>query len=200
MIRPFLLRWLIPFALVLLMLPACGDSGDDPAETTLIAPTTTTTEAAATTTTTEAAATSTTVGPATATTPATTLPPRELIEVMFDGTECITDGPAQVAAGDYPFILTDLSGMQGAEVRTWIIDDGYTYDDVLNLQSEPGEYISTPDWAQFSSNSFAPVERDLAENQAGKTIVLDTGLHAILVGTGKPPMIWFCGALQVSDD
>ena len=154
MMRSFLLRLVTPFALVVLMLPACGESGDDPAGTT------NTTEAAATTTTTEAAATSTTVGPAATTAPATTLSPREAFEVVFDGTECTTDGPALVDAGDDPFTLTDLSGMQGAEIRTWIIDDGYTYDDVLNLQSEPGEYISLLDWAQFSLNGFAPVERD----------------------------------------
>jgi hypothetical protein len=41
MMRPLSLRRLIPFILIVLLLPACGDSADDAADTTL-APTTTT--------------------------------------------------------------------------------------------------------------------------------------------------------------
>jgi acetyl esterase/lipase len=48
--QPLSLRWLIPLALVVLLLPSCGDTGDDSADTTL-APTTTTMTAAPTTTT-----------------------------------------------------------------------------------------------------------------------------------------------------
>ena len=59
MMRPFTLRWLIPFALVVLLLPGCGDSSDEATDTTL-APTTTTavptTTAAPTTTTVDTAA------------------------------------------------------------------------------------------------------------------------------------------------
>jgi hypothetical protein len=58
MMRPLSVRWLIPFALVVLLVPACSDSADEAADTTL-APTTT--EATTTTTTTTAAPTTTTV-------------------------------------------------------------------------------------------------------------------------------------------
>ena len=60
MTRPLSVRRLIPFALVVLMLPACSDSGDEAADTTLAS---TTVAAAATTTT----ATTTTVDTAAAT-------------------------------------------------------------------------------------------------------------------------------------
>jgi hypothetical protein len=60
--QPFSPRWLIPVALVVLLLPSCGDTGDDSADTTL-SPTTT----EAVTTTTSAAAPSTTAAPATTT-------------------------------------------------------------------------------------------------------------------------------------
>jgi lysophospholipase L1-like esterase len=52
MMRPFSLRWLIPFVLVVLLLPACSDTADDSADTTLAPTTTTTTTTAAPTTTT----------------------------------------------------------------------------------------------------------------------------------------------------
>jgi hypothetical protein len=35
MMRPLSLRWLIPFALVVLLLPACSGSGEEAADTTL---------------------------------------------------------------------------------------------------------------------------------------------------------------------
>ena len=59
--QPFTLRWLIPFSLVVLLLPACGDTADDSGDTTLAppttAPTTTTTSAPMSTTTTSSDAT-----------------------------------------------------------------------------------------------------------------------------------------------
>jgi hypothetical protein len=47
MVRPLSVRWLIPFALVVLLVPACSDSTDEAADTTH-APTTTTTAPTAT--------------------------------------------------------------------------------------------------------------------------------------------------------
>jgi len=46
--QPFTLRWLIPFTLVVLLLPACSDTADDSADTTL-APVATTVETTSTT-------------------------------------------------------------------------------------------------------------------------------------------------------
>ncbi len=64
MMRPLSLRWLVPLALVVLLLPACSDSGDEAADTTL-APTSTTeamtTTAAPTTTVPATTPTSTTL-------------------------------------------------------------------------------------------------------------------------------------------
>jgi hypothetical protein len=67
MMRPFSLRWLVPLALVVLLLPACSDSGDEATDTT-VAPTAT---AAATTT----EAPTTTIEATTAPTSATTTQP-----------------------------------------------------------------------------------------------------------------------------
>lgn len=43
MMRPLSLRWLAPFVLIVLLLPACGDSGDEAADTTAASTTTETT-------------------------------------------------------------------------------------------------------------------------------------------------------------
>ena len=50
--QPFSLRWLIPLTLVVLLLPACSDSGDDGVATSAPAPSTTTSPATTSSTTT----------------------------------------------------------------------------------------------------------------------------------------------------
>jgi hypothetical protein len=170
----------IPFVLIVLLLASCSSS-DEAADTTA---TTTTTEATTTTTTAASTTEQAVAG--------------EVFEVMFDGVECEVNGPSQVVAGTYPFVITDVSGMEGADVRTMVIGEGYTYDDVLALQSEPGEYIRPPDWVELSPIAFVTFEGELQENQTVKTLDLEIATHAISVGTGSPSGIWVCGVLQVA--
>ena len=94
--RPFSLRRSIPFALVVLLLPACSDSGDGAADTTL-APTTTT-EAA--TTTTEAATTTTEAATRTTTAPTTTAAPAPTTEPTLTLTLIASMQANDVAADD----------------------------------------------------------------------------------------------------
>jgi hypothetical protein len=110
--RPFTVRWLVPLTLVVLLLPACSDSGDEAANATL-APTTT---AAAVTTTT---APTTTVAPATTTT-TTTVPesvvalpgPGEPWDLLFFGFDDVfTQQPAEL----YGALAADELGV---DVRT----------------------------------------------------------------------------------
>ena len=122
----------------------------------------------------------------------------EVFEVMFDGVECEVNGPTEVVAGAYPFVITDVSGMEGTDVRTWVLEEGYTYEDVLALQSAPGEYIRLSDWAELSPLAFITFDGELQENQRALALDLETASHAITVGTGSPSGIWVCGALEVT--
>jgi len=79
MLRPLSLRWMVPLTLVVLSLPACSDTADDSADTTL-ASTTTTVEA---TTTTEAPTTTTTKAPTTTTTSTVPLPTYDEVVAAF---------------------------------------------------------------------------------------------------------------------
>ena len=123
--------------------------------------------------------------------------PVEIIEVSFDGSVCTTTGPAVASAGVHPFVLTDLTGEGLADVRTMAIADDHSYQDLHDLQSEEGEYVTLPPWAEWPPTTFEPVERELAENEIGKMLILEPGEHGIAVCTGKGT--WFCGALQVTE-
>jgi len=155
MVRPLSVRWLVPFALVVLLLPACGDSADEAADTTL-APTTT---AAAVTTTTIAPAT--TVAPATTTTTVAeemvTLPgPGEPWDLLFFGQEDIftrqlpeeyaalaTDElgvevrPVQPPGFDYIWAAIMLPKLQGAAYPP--VDHYVPPAEIIVLFSRPGE-------------------------------------------------------------
>ncbi len=138
----------------------------------------------------------------TTTSSTTPAPPRgpagdEILEVAFDGSVCTTIGPAVVPTGVHSFLLKDLTGEGLADVRTMAVSEGYTYEDLLDLQSEPGEYVPLPEWADWPLTTFEPIDRELDENEIGKRLILEPGVHGIVVGTGKG--LWFCGQLTVTD-
>ncbi len=140
MMRPFSLRWLIPFALVALLLSACGGSTDAATDTTLAATTTeseTTTTTAATTT---AAPTTTTVAE-----PAVTLPgPGEPWDLVVIGNEydfgesfleSYADSASEVLGVD---VNATYAGV--LESTAWEIVDvlrGDAYPDIGALFEEP---------------------------------------------------------------
>jgi hypothetical protein len=155
---------------------------------------------------TEATSTSTipatTIAAVTTATPTTLVPQTtsavaDIIEVSFDGEVCTTVGSGVVPTGVQSFVLEDLSGLGLADVRTMAIVDDHTYQDLLDLQSEPGEYVALPQWAEWPLTTFEPVDRELAENETGKTLILEPGQHGIVISTGQRS--WFCGALEVTE-
>ncbi|MFW2383012.1 MAG: hypothetical protein ACN4GZ_14760, partial [Acidimicrobiales bacterium] len=123
--------------------------------------------------------------------------PPEIIEVRFDGSTCTATAPSVLPSGVRSFVLEDRTGEGLADVRTMAIADDHTYQDLLDLQDEEGEYVALPPWADWPLTTFEPIERELAENEIGKKLILEPGKHAIAVGTGKGT--WFCGALQVTE-
>jgi hypothetical protein len=148
--------------LVALVVAACGNTSE-PADTTVV----TTTTATPTTT--------------AATVPAASDEP--VFDMAFDGTTCTVVGPTQVPAGVYSFYLTDTSGFDvlAGAIRA---GDGHTYDDLVALQAAPGETFTFPSWASLAMFTFAPLARDLAENET--RLVLDAGEHAIALVRPKP--------------
>ncbi len=100
-------------------------------------------------------------------------------------------------AGVHSFVVKDPAGESPADMRTMAITDGHTYQDLLDLQSEPGEYVPLPEWAEGPLTTFEPVDRELGDNELGKRLILEPGEHGIVVRTDEG--LWFCGALVVTD-
>ena len=76
------------------------------------------------------------------------------------------------------------------DVEIWParLEDGKTFQDLLDKQSEPGEYVPRPDWAVQSFK--------FSSDRQVWTINLDkAGEYAIGVGGYNPDSLWFCAPL-----
>jgi hypothetical protein len=181
--RPFSLRRLISVALAVLLLPACGGSGDDAATTTVAAATT---EPTATT-----GAPSTTMIP--------DAPETEVFEISFDGGVCTVDGPAQVPAGDYAFMLTDASD-SGVVLVVGQLDERRTYEELAAfLRARRGVFL-VHEWLRPLFPSFGPLPREPGENEAGWRVILEPGEHVIAAVDDVPVRWWMCSDLIVVDE
>jgi hypothetical protein len=164
--QPFSLRWLILFTLVVLLLPSCGDSADDGADTTL-APITTT--AAQTTTTTTAPSTTTEVH-----TPTTVIDTAAEAAEAFNSSMAIIVELSMLLSDEFEALKTsmeehrtDLSGGEtidtccGAHIETIKIYD-------KSMAEEIGSAIRqvpnlTP-WLEDFSDSLPGGQVELREN------------------------------------
>ena len=69
----------------------------------------------------------------------------EMGDVIFDGSECTVTVPTELPPGRYSIVLKNLSE-EDVKIWTQRITEGKTYQDLLDLQNEPGEYVPEPDW------------------------------------------------------
>jgi hypothetical protein len=117
-----------------------------------------------------------------------------VIEVTFDGTECTVSGSTELPIGEYSFVYKDLSE---ENVPFWVarLLDGRTFQDLLDLQSEPGEYYPKPSWTVYPSGSWTWNE---SIDAGVYTFSLDKeGEYATAVGGDFPPSLWLCAPLWV---
>jgi len=124
----------------------------------------------------------------------TSLPTPTPIVVTFDGNECTVSGPTELPTGEHSFLVKDLSG-QGQYLYVSRLLDGKTFQDLLDLQSEPGEYVPKPSWVIWQGRR--PTER-IAEGEHLYTFVLNKeGEHSIELYVSSPRSLWFCAPLKV---
>ena len=117
------------------------------------------------------------------------------IEVIFEGNGCTASGPTRLPTGDHSFAYKNLSE---DNIDLWVgrILDGKTYQDMLNLQSEPGEFIPQPSWTVHQRQ----LGKAWNESIGGEIYTFDLnneGEHYIVVGSYSPKSVWFCGSFQV---
>lgn len=126
----------------------------------------------------------------------TPLPP-PLFEVIFDGTDCSVDGPSELPAGEYTTIITDLSDLK-AEVWLVYLKDGYTIQDHLDGQSEPGVWYPKPSWMFYDKRYAIDSEESNGRRITTTTWILDRiGEHNIVCYVSSPQMLWIEASLMI---
>ena len=122
--------------------------------------------------------------------PVPTMIPGSPIEVIYTGEECEVIGPQEVPIGSYPIILNDQSGNFAA---LWVakLNDGKTFQDLLEPQTEQREYYPAPDWIEY------PRRYTDADKGYSVYILDEPGEYAIYIYTPSPVVLWFCRPLFV---
>lgn len=130
----------------------------------------------------------------------------EIVEVSFDGSECIVAGATEVPPEDYAFLLTDVSGLDLVTLYAYKLVDGHTFQDVLDWEKEAGgpgsPWPGEPSWfghvIPFHSRDIEL--RDLADNQQLRAVSPEPGNYVLLVqardSLGGFPT-WLCAPLDV---
>jgi hypothetical protein len=135
-------------------------------------------------------------------TPASEPSPEPVVEVgdvIFDGTGCTVSGSTELTPGRYSFVLRNLTE---GDVTLFVrrLTDGKTFQDLLDLQSEPGEYIPRPDWvARIVEQGIAWQKPDGGEVHTYKLI--SEGEYAVSIWSWETDTgtqrIWLCAPFRV---
>jgi hypothetical protein len=137
------------------------------------------------------------VAPETPTPEPTALPvppvPAEII-VVFDGNECAMSRPAELPTGEHVVAYNDLSG-KNLILYIRYLADGHTFQDLLDLQSEPGVSSLRPSW--LMDIGAATEWKRLAGGWEVYTFPFDQEAEHTILVFGDPGGLWWCGSFQV---
>ena len=118
-------------------------------------------------------------------------------EITFDGKDCTATGPTEVPAGKHTFSFIDISDMKG-ELYLINLDDDKTFQDNLDLQSEPGEWYEKQPWAHYDANYTYESQESNGKRVSFETWLLDkVGEHTILCFSDNPLKLWFAAPIIV---
>ena len=93
--------------------------------------------------------------------------------------------------------FNDLTDMRGS---LWLsnLDDGKTFQDNLEGQSEPGEWYPKPSWAHYDKQSFRKSEYLEDRRVDTSTWILDkVGEHTIYCYVAAPHQLWFAAPIII---
>jgi hypothetical protein len=118
-------------------------------------------------------------------------------EVTFDGNGCTVTGPTELPAGEHTFVFIDRSDIMRGELWLVNLDDGKTFQDHLDGQSEPGEWYQKPSWAHYD---FGFTKSEYLEDRRVDTSTwkLDkVGEHTSYCYVNSPPKLWVAAPIIV---
>jgi len=129
----------------------------------------------------------------------TPIPPTPTLQpfvVTLDGNECTLSGPKEVPPGEYPFFIINQTELEiPFQFARYLLDEK-TYQDVLDLQSEPGEFFfPMPSWTSEVLYYYSAADEV-------NIFILDTiGEHFFYADYDWKGIsfLWLCPPFQVVD-
>ncbi len=117
--------------------------------------------------------------------------------VTFDGNGCVAEGPSEVLPGKYGFKFIDKSDVKG-ELWLLYVDSEKSFQDLLDEQSEPGEWYAKPSWCHYGSK----ISGESEETDGGKVEIAVWDLrwvkeYAIMCYVDSPRNLWFVAPINV---
>ncbi len=110
-------------------------------------------------------------------------------EVTFDGNGCTVSGPTEVPIGNYSFFLNNTSDSR-VELKVAQFLDGHTYQDLVDLQTEPGNNFRIEYWM---SQPFKYTK----DHKIYIVSLDEAGEHGIAISVYPHVGIWLCVPFQV---
>ncbi len=126
--------------------------------------------------------------------------PDGYIEVTFAGDGCTVSGPDQLPVGTGEFVVTNLTD-EFLQLYVGPLDSGYDFQDLIDLQQQPGEMLPQPTWLHHAVELIAaPTGKTLEPNQSEWAFLLDQPEKnwVILLAAGQEDSLWFCSGLDVT--
>jgi hypothetical protein len=115
-----------------------------------------------------------------------------IFEIIFDGNDCSIVGSNEVFPGNYMFSLTNNTD-QKVDIAVTHLIDKHTYQDLLAMQSVPGEPFVKEYW--MSQPSYFT-----KDHQVWNYSLDVTGEHAVLILKHVFEGAWICGQFDVIED
>ena len=138
------------------------------------------------TTTTQAAVTTTTAAPPTTTTvvastvPSTTLPQQDAVVASFDGTDCVYEGPSELATGKVTLVFDNTNDV-ASSFSYFRLDEGHT-----TLEVTEGLASDTSGEAPGWMREVAAMKNIEPGTSVELSRAFSPGVHLLVCGTDKP--------------
>lgn len=115
--------------------------------------------------------------------------------VTFNGTGCISEVPETLPPEKYSFLVANSTD---TELALWVtlLPDDITFQDLLDKQSEPGEYFSAP-YDLRTPVKLAARWDDSLGGKYYKFSFYEEGEYAIALGGLNLDALWFCAPFHI---
>ena len=118
----------------------------------------------------------------------------EQIIVTFDENGITVSGPSVLPTGKHSIIFNHLYDLNQV-LYLLLFDEGYTYQNLIDLQSQPGVWWPKPTWCSYVQTWDVEL---IEEGKSVYTHILDTkGDYIIYTYSENPRSLWLGGPLTI---